>query len=309
MGVFHPFRVLLAPIDPTLRGYRTDPVAPIGISWIVLLFLGVSVGSLVVVLGHFSGVHSSPYAPTIFWSGVILMLLPIIRIVDVEVARSERILLLVLLAEAMLFQTILYEPTGFLEYDEMLHWMSANDILYRHKLFLENSLLPIASYYPTLEIVTTALANLANLTVVSTGHLVLAVIRAILIVGLFLFFEKLSGSSRLAAIAAVVYMCAATFPLFESAFAYESLGLPLCLLIGLAELQISRAAYSIGALILPGILLATLAVTHHVSAFWMAGYLIALMIIETFRRKERTRLSHLPLFCVIMLGVSLFTRK
>ena len=302
--VAYPFRVLLGPIDPTLRGYRTDPVAPISISWIVLLCLCVSVGSLVVVLGHFAGLHSSDYAPTIFWSGVILMLLPIIRIADFEVARSERILLLVLLAEAILFQTILYEPIGFSSSDEMQHWMSANDILYRHKLFLDNSLLPIAPYYPALEIVTTALVNLANLTVVSAGHLVLIVIRAILIVGLFLFFEKLSGSSRLAAIAAVVYMCAATFPVFEAAFAYESLGLPLCVLIGLAELQISRAACSVGALILPGMLLATLAVTHHVSAFWMAGYLIALMVIETFRRKEQMRLFHLLLICVVMLGVS-----
>ena len=302
--IAYPFRILLTPIDPTLRGYRNDPVVSISISWIVLLCLGVSVGSLVVVLGHFAGLHSSAYGPTIFWSGVTLMLLPIIRIADFKVARSERILLLILLGEAILFQNILYEPTGFSQYDEMLHWMSANDILYRHKLFFGSSLLPIAPYYPALEIVTTALANLANLAVVSAGHLELIVIRAILIVGLFLFFEKLSDSSRLAAIGVVVYMCAATFPVFESAFAYESLALPLCVLIGLTELQINQAAYPVRALILLGMLLATLAVTHHVSAFWMAGYLIALMIIETFRRKERTQLYHLLLIGVAMLGVS-----
>ena len=301
--IAYAFRTLLTPIDPTLRGYRNDLVVSISISWIVLLCLGVAVGSLVVVLGHFAGLHSSAYSPTIFWSGVTLILLPIIRIADFKVARSERILLLILLGEAILFQNILYEPTGFAQYDEMLHWMSANDILYRHKLFLDNSLLPIASYYPALEIVVTAVANLANLTVVSAGHLELSVIRAILIVGLFLFFEKLSDSSRLAAIGVVVYMCAATFPVFESAFAYESLGLPLCVLIGLTELQINRA-YTVRTLILVGMLLATLAVTHHVSAFWMAGYLIALMIIETFRRKERSRRYHLLLIGVVILGVS-----
>ena len=302
--IAYAFRTLLTPIDPTLRGYRNDLVASISISWIVLLCLGVSVGSLVVVLGHFAGLHSSAYGPTIYWSGVTLMLLPIIRIADFKVARSERILLLILLGQAILFQSILYEPTGFSQYDEMLHWMSANDILYRRKLFFDNSLLPIAPYYPALEIVTTALANLANLAVVSAGHLELIVIRAILIVGLFLFFEKLSDSSRLAAIAVVVYMCAATFPVFESAFAYESLAFPLCVLIGLTELQINRAAYTVRALILLGMLLATLAVSHHVSAFWMAGYLIALMIIETFRRKERTQLYHLLLVGVVMSGVS-----
>ena len=302
--IAYAFRTLLTPIDPTLRGYRNDLVVSISISWIVLLCLGVSVGSLVVVLGHFAGLHSSAYGPTIYWSGVTLMLLPIIRIADFKVARSERILLLILLGQAILFQNILYEPTGFSQYDEMLHWMSANDILYRRKLFFDNSLLPIAPYYPALEIVTTALANLANLAVVSAGHLELIVIRAILIVGLFLFFEKLSDSSRLAAIAVVVYMCAATFPVFESAFAYESLAFPLCVLIGLTELQINRAAYTVRALILLGMLLATLAVTHHVSAFWMAGYLIALMIIETFRRKERTQLYHLLLMGVVMSGVS-----
>ena len=305
--ISYPFQVLLAPIDPTLRGYRIDPVAPISISWIVLLCLSVSVGLFVLVLGHFAGLHNSPDAPAIFWPGVVLMLLPIIRIADVKVARSERIILLILVAEAILLQAIFYEANGFTEFDEMLHWMSANDILYRRKLFLSNALLPIAPYYPALEIVTTALANLAHITVVSAGHLLLMVIRAILIVGLFLFFEKLSDSSRLAAIAAVLYMCAATFPVFESGFAYESLGLPLCVLIGLVELQISRSGRgrSIRALILPGTLLATLAVSHHVSSLWMSGYLIALMVIEAFRRKEQadTRAAGWLLMGIVILGV------
>jgi hypothetical protein len=297
----YPFRALLAPIDPTLRGYQTDPVAPISFNWIALLCLSVAVGSLLVVLGHVAGLHNSTYAPAIFWPGVTLMLLPIIRIADVKVARSERILLLITVAEALLFQKILYEPIGFAEFDEMLHWMSAHDILYRRKLFLPNTLLPIAPYYPALEIVTTGLANLADLTVFPAGNLALMVIRAIVIVALFLFFEKLSGSTRLAAIAAVVYMSSATFPLFESMFAYETLGLALCILIGLAELQINRSSvYTLRALFLPGMLLATLAVAHHVSSLWMAAYLIALMAIETFRR---TRLVRWLLIGVVILGV------
>ena len=300
--VAYPFRTLLAPIDPTLRGHQANPVASISISWIVLLCLGVSVGSLLVALGHAAGLHGSPYAWAVFWPGVTLMLLPIIRIADVEVARSERILLLILVAEAILLYKTLYAPTSFEQFDEMLHWMSAHDILYRRKLFLENSLLPISPFYPALEIVTTALANLADVTVFPAGILVLTVIRATVIVGLFLFFEKLSGSARLGAIAAVVYMCSATFPIFESMFAYESLGFTLCVLIGLAELQINQTtAYSVRALILPGMLLATLAVTHHVSAFWMAAYLIALMVIEAFRRKERSG-SRL-LMGILILGV------
>ena len=304
--VTYPFRALLAPIEPTLCTHQTDPVAPISFNWIALLSLSVAVGSLLVVLGHVAGLHNSTYAPAIFWPGVTLMLLPIIRIADVKVARSERILLLITVAEALLIQKILYEPTGFAEFDEMLHWMSAHDILHRHKLFLPNTLLPIAPYFPALEIVTTGLANLVGLTVFSAGNLALMVIRAIMIVGLFLFFEKLSGSTRLAAIAAVVYMCSATFPVFESMFAYETLGLAFCILIGLAELQINRSSvYTLRALFLPGVLLAALAVTHHVSSLWMAAYLIALMVIERFRRKEQsgTRLVRWLQIGVVMLGV------
>src|SRR5690348_15637601 len=89
-------RALFAPIDPSLRGDRTDPVAPVSMGWIAVLCLGVSVGSLVVVLGHAAGLRSSPYAPVIFWPGVTLMLLPILRIGDLAVARGERIFLLVL---------------------------------------------------------------------------------------------------------------------------------------------------------------------------------------------------------------------
>jgi hypothetical protein len=56
-------------------------------------------------------------------------------------------------------------------------------------------------------------------------------------------------------------------------------------------------------------LLPTLAVTHHVSAFWAAAYLIGLLVIEMFRRPEPgspesgSRLLQLLLIGVVILGV------
>src|SRR5262249_51910609 len=134
---------------------------------------------------------------------------------------------------------VLYAPTSFVQFDEMLHWMSAHDILYRHKLFLDNALLPIGPYYPAIEIVTTGLANLAQLTVFPAAVLVIAVLRVGFVAALFVFFETLAKSPRLAAVACLGYMGCDNFVGFDSIFGYETLGIVLAVMAMMVE---ARAA-------------------------------------------------------------------
>jgi hypothetical protein len=274
-------------IGPELHGRADGINPPASPDWIALLCLNAAVALFLVAIGQGEGMRGAWDASLFFWAGVVLLLLPTAtRAAWPGLARGERIFLLLLLGEGLFVYRLLYSPTSFVHFDAMLHWMSAQDILFRHKLFLNNPLLPISPAFPGLEILTTALANLAGFAIFPAAVLVIAALRATFIAALFLFFETLTQSPRAAALACLVYMGCDNFVQFDSLFAYETLGLVFCVLVIMAEAKAARRAEQddlrVLALILA--LLAALAITHHVSAFACAGYLIGVLILEVLRR-------------------------
>ncbi len=280
-------------IGASLRDKLEDASPPANYTWISLLCLNAAIALFLMAAGQGAGRHEAPVAPLIFWSGVILLLFPTAgRIASPALSRAERLFLLVLLSEALFFFKLLYAPTSFVHFDEFLHWISAYDVLFRHRLFLGNSLLPISPAYPGLELLTTALANLTGLSIFFSYVLTAVVLKAVFISALFLFFEKITGSARLAALAALIYMGNASFAVFDSQFAYQSLAIVLCALVMLTESEMGRLRQQ-GArgLLFLAMLIGALAITHHLSAFACAAYLVSLAIIETMRRDDSVPLS------------------
>ena len=291
-------------IGPTLYGKRTEPASP-SIPWITFLCLVASISLLLIALGHGAGRRGEMSAPVLFWGGVVLMVLPLAsRITWPGIARSESLFLLVLLGEFLYLYKLIDHPTHFGLFDELLHWISANDILYRHKLFLDNSLLPISPFYPALEILTTALANLSGLDIFPAHAIVFVVLRATIVIALFLFVEKITELTRIATIACLVYMCSPSFILFDAAFAYESLAVVLGILIMLSEIQGSQSQ-KIRSVVLPIMLIATLAVTHHISEFMCAFYMSILFIFQILRRDVPGRAR--ALLAVLVITVMLLS--
>ena len=241
--------------------------------------------------------------------GAFILLFPTAsRIAWPALSRGERLFLLVLLSEALFFFKLVYAPTSFVHFDEFLHWISAHDVLFRHKLFLSNSLLPISPAYPGLELLTTALTNLTGLSIFFSYVLMAALLKAVFICALFLFFEKMTGSARLAALAALIYMGNASFAVFDSQFAYQSLAIVLCALILLTEAEMGRRVrHQEGArgLVLLTMLLGALAITHHLSAFACAAYLTSLAVIEILRRDDSMPLSKRIWLPVVGAGLGL----
>jgi hypothetical protein len=277
----------LAVIGPDLRGGSADaPPRPANSGWIAVLCLTVATALLLVVAGHGAGRRGDEVAPLIFWSGVVLLILPTsFRIAWPLVARGERLFLLFLLTEALFFYKVVYSPTSFIHHDEFLHWVAADDLMTARRLFLSNPLLPVGPAYPALEILTTAIVDVTGLPLFAAGTLLLAVLKGTFVGALFLFYEKIAGSARLSAIACLVYMGCSTFVLFDAMFSYESLGVVLCMLIFAVEAAskdlVARARLE--ALGLIALLLASLAVTHHLSAAFAAIYLGALAAFEVLR--------------------------
>ncbi|MER8771831.1 hypothetical protein NKI01_27590 [Mesorhizobium sp. M0815] len=282
-------------IGPDLRGGSADaPPRLANSGWIAALCLTVATALLLVVAGHGAGRRGDTVAPLLFWSGVVLLIVPTsLRIAWPMVARGERLFLLFLLAEAMFYYKVVYSPTSFIHHDEFLHWVAADDLLTARRLFLSSPLLPVGRAYPALEILTTAIVNLTGLPLFVAGTLLLAVLRGTFIGALFLFFESITGSPRISAIACLTYMGCSTFVQFESMFSYESLGIVLCVLIFAVEAAskdlVGRPRLK--ALGLIALLLASLAVTHHLSAAFTAIYFIALAALEAWRRHGPLRIG------------------
>jgi hypothetical protein len=299
-------------IGPDLRGGSAEAEArPVNFECIAILCLTASAALLLISLGHGAGRRGEvDMAPLLFWSGVVLLVLPIsLRIVWPLVARGERFFLLFLFVEALFYYKIVYAPTAFVHHDEFLHWIAASDLLTAGRLFLSNPLLEIGPSYPGLEILTTAIVNLTGLPLLAAGTLLVAVLRGVFITALFLFYEKIAGSARISAIACLVYMGCSTFVLFEAMFSYESLGIALCALIFAVE---ARSRDLVGrprlrAVGLIALLLSALAVTHHLSFAYAAIYLGAVAVVESMHRGGlmRTEARFVALTAILAIALPL----
>ncbi|MER8406067.1 hypothetical protein NKH16_15150 [Mesorhizobium sp. M1307] len=288
-------RFVSAVIGPDLRGGSADaPPQRANSGWIAVLCLMVATALLLVVAGHAAGRRGYDVAPPLFWCGVLLLVVPTtLRIAWPTTARGERLFLLFLLVESLLYFKAVYSPTSFVGHDEFLHWIAADDLITARRLFLSNPLFPIGPTYPALEILTMAIVNLTGLSSFVAGTLLLAILRGTFIGALYLFFESIVGSPRISAIACLVYMGCSTFVLFDAMFSYESLGIVLCVL-ALAVEAASRDLVGrprLKALGLIALLLASLAVTHHLTAAFAAIYFGALAALEAFRRHDPLRIE------------------
>ncbi len=278
-----------AVIGPDLHGGDIDmQPRPANVGIIAVLCLTAAVALLLIVEGHGAGRRGDgALAMLLFWSGVVLLVVPLsLRIAWPRVARGERFVLLVLLVEALFYYKVVHSPTSFVGHDEFLHWIAADDLMTARRLFLSNPLLEVGPSYLALEMLTTAIANLSGLSVFAAGTLLLAVLKGTFVTGLFLFYERITGSARIAALGCLIYMGCSTFVLFEAMFSYESLGLVLCVLIFATEAASKDLAgpARLRTVALVVILLAALAVTHHLSAAYAAIYLGAVALFELLHR-------------------------
>lgn len=277
-----------------------------GWGWLPALSLASALALALIALGLSPRRHAGPSNEALFCAGAFLLFLPLcMRIAWPRVSRFERIGLLLVAVGALYAIKLLSSPLGFTGFDEFLHWRTAEDILVRQRLFTANALLPISPLYPALEIAATAIANVTGLPLFPSALLLLATSRLIFICTLFLFFEAVTGSSRVSAIACVVYMGNSSFPIFHSAFSYESLAVVFLILAFLAA--VSAKADSVDsdrrAVILAMPFLLVLAATHHLTAF-IAASLLALLTIIAFLRRGAPQRRMLPMILIVVAATS-----
>lgn len=256
--------------------------------WFPLLALTTAGGLLTIALADDAARAGAGWSYPAFWLGLGAIYLPIAyRLLATPLARSESLALACLLGISLYLVKVLYSPTGFVLHDEFAHWRTAADILGSGRLFSPNPLIPVSSLYPGLESVTAEFAAAAGIPIFASGLAVIGAARIIMMLALWLLYERVSGSPRIAGVAVLIYAAVPNFLFWQSQFAYESLALPLALLAVLALTRRRRPGEGrIGAAVIAGLLVGGVVVTHHATAFVLAGMLAAWWVAGVLLRKR-----------------------
>lgn len=245
-----------------------------------------TVGSLLVTVGYHGGRIEAPWADLAFWSGVLVMFLPIAwRLALARTPRRERIGLVCVVGLGLYLNKVLHSPLAFTFHDEFAHWRTTNDILRTDHLFSPNPIIAVSALYPSLHLITGALADLSGSTIFLAGVLILAAARLMLVLALFLFFDLAARSPRVAGLATLLYMTNPNFAYFDAQYAYESIALPFAVFAMFAVVR--QQTLKDGRLgVTMAVLLAVMAVvpSHHLTTYALVGFLVLWMVVALFLR-------------------------
>jgi hypothetical protein len=112
--------------------------------------------------------------------------------------------------------------------------------------------------------------------------------RLVLIAALFLLFQRVSGSARVAGLGTAIYAGNFNFLYWGAQFSYESLALPLLLMLMMAAAEREAAPkQALRAWAVPIVLaMAAIVVTHHLTSYATAGVLAALSLAYWFVHRK-----------------------
>ena len=253
---------------------------------VCVVALSAALGVLVVAaaftagrLGH----ADSPWAHYAYWLGQVLIVVPVAaRLLSRRhLGVGETVTLVVILTVAEYLVKVCYSPAGFTFGDELAHWRSTVDILQTGKLFGVNDLLPISPHYPGLEEVTAALVSITGLSVFAAGLIVAGVAHLLFVLVLYLLFQRISRSHRIAGVAVLFYVSNPLFQSFDSMFVYQTLALAFFGLTVLAAQYLSaqRTVSDRGGWITIAVLAAfATAVTHNVTSYVLVTALVVITL-------------------------------
>lgn len=265
-------------ISAEARSARRNPWPWVVIAVAVTVGLGLVMAAF--ELGRQGARPGDPTAEGLFWLGLICVLVaPTAGILRDGASGGERFALVCLTGLGLYIVKVLRAPDRFLETDEFIHLRNVQDILSTGVVFEPNPLLPTAAFYPGLAGIAAALVDAAKLEPFVAGLLVMSVARVIALGAVVLVLERILHSSLAAGLGALIYAANPMFLFTASQFSYENLALPLALFatLGVAVVR-RRVSWPAAAIVATAI--AAVVVTHHVSAFALAGVLMLWWTVE-----------------------------
>ena len=254
------------------------------LGWFPLLTLTCALGIFLAAHASVSSIHTSTDQEIYLWLGLLLIFAPsFLRLLSPMASRLERIGILCSAGLSIYLVPEILSPLHFIFVDEYMHWRTVDDIVRTGHLFSENSMLPVSPLYPGLEIVTDALSSLSGLNTFTSGLIVVGIARIAVLLYLFVLFEQIAKSTRIAGIAAMLYMSNSGFFMFDSLFLYEALGLAFGSFVLFVLSRAEEAGKGRWGLLLTACMaIGALTATHHVSDFFFIGLLIFWTFVHRF---------------------------
>ena len=266
-----------------------------------------AVGLLIVSFSYYISVlgYSRAELEVFFFSGLLLMFVPtLVRLLSPAPSRLERLCLLCVLGISCYLVQFMISPLHFISYDDFMHWRTADDILRTGHFFSENPMLTVSPYYPGLEVVTNAISTITRLNTFQASIFVISAARLLMILSLFLFYEQITRSSRMAGIATAIYMTNPHFLFFDAIYNYETLSLPLAvfMLYVLARYGTTNKNYR-RLIFTAWIVLMAITITHHMTDYVFVAILILWAVVRLFR--SSSAILRLHLVAIALFGLLL----
>ncbi len=268
-------------------------------------------GLLIISLSYYLSVlgYGNSALELFFFLGLLVIFVPnVVRLLSATPTRLERVCLLSCLGMSLYLARFMTSPLRFSEYDEFLNWRTADSILRTGHLFTTNPLLPVSAYYPGLQVVTNAVSTISGLDTFHAGVIVVSVARLLMLLSLFLLYEQLTRSSRMAGIATTIYMLNPHFLFFDSIFSYESMALPLALFMFyiLVRYQNQATHKNTGwTIFVACFVLLAVTVTHHMTDYVFDALLLLWAVLSLFQSSARHMRRNLVAIALFGICVSL----
>ena len=213
------------------------------------------------------------------------------RLTGAHASRSERIWISLILGLGLFASYAMRHPLLLDSFDELAHAGTLARLLDSRAVFPSNPILPVSPYYPGLELATAATRWLTGLPLVLDQLIVLAAVRIVLVLGIFLVTERACHSSRAGGIGVLVYAASPQFYGFDAQYAYETLALAFAVaVVYLLFVSIDTASPRMGrAFALALCCIGAVVVTHHVTGWLTVGFLVvwAAGLLLMARRRRR----------------------
>ena len=277
---------------------EADDSAPVeeaqaNVGWGRLPFLVLIAGETLVVVAAADALSRSGHGGglPLFWlASLSLIALAAFRLTSPFAARRERIGIVVVVGMTLYLIKVLKDPFTFTYSDEFIHGYNALRVLDTGFLLSDNPVLRVTPQYTGLPTATSAVASLTGFHIFGAGVVVIGAARLVMMLALFLLFEEITRSSRAAGLAALIYTANPNFVFFNAQYAYESLALPLAVLVmaGVSrwmrrEDAAARRSWAVA------VLLVTTAVvmTHHMTSYALVGFLAAVSLVHVIVTRGR----------------------
>jgi hypothetical protein len=281
-------------------------LALLGQTWItVSTFCAFGLGILLLSAADAASRKDTSGDYLLFWAGLLTIFLPAVVVLLLsQLDRGRRLAISLGFGLTLYLAKVLYEPTVFTFHDEYAHYRNAINLFMSGGLFDYNPLIRTTAYYPGLAVATDALMRITDQSAYTSGLILVGCARLTLVGALFVLIDNLLGSPRAAGIAVLVYAGNPNFLYWDAQYAYESLALPLAILV--IALIAQRNGSKPARPVIFSALAVTVAVivTHHVTSWALTGILIAWACAAwLYQRKAGCPIEYIPVLPAMVATV------